>query len=261
VSDRVVIVGAKRAGQMIPVREIRQFIGRAGRSHDVSKAQADVIVEEDVEPDVRKGLSEGGKEVVKSAMSDLGLVAFHVLPELCSGKVKDEESFIRWYMRSLCSFQGTMIGFDDLATFMESMGAARWTHGRLVATGISRIALALYFHPADVVAWRDNFTKLFSMGLEKDDTAVAWALGNVPVSRVSGDLGKHWDAVREFGDRLPIGLEFNDGGLVTATLWWHLMGGPPVGPMKMAALEMRRDFGRVHRALSLLDKFECEWNM
>jgi replicative superfamily II helicase len=261
VSERVVIVGVKRAGQMIPVRELKQMCGRCGRSHDVARAKADIIVEEDVSEEVKKGLREGGKEKVSSGFGDLGVLAFHVISEICSGKVKDEESFLKWYLRSLHSFQGGFVRFEDVAAFLESMGAAKWASGRLVATNVSRIAASLYFHPADVVVWRDNFTTLFRLGLERDDVAVAWALGNVPLKRVSGDFASRWDAVREFSNRIPLSLTFNDGGLVTATLWWHLMGGPPVGPMRTQALELRQDFGRIHRMLMMLDKYECNWKM
>jgi hypothetical protein len=116
------------------------------------------------------------------------------------------------------------------------------------------VASTLYFNAADVLAWKNNFSMVFEMGLETDDFAIAWALGNVPVTRSAGDFGKHWEVVGECKGNIPPGLEVMQGSTTTIVLWWSAIGGPSVGKMRNQMLHLRDDFGRLHRALIALDE-------
>jgi hypothetical protein len=74
-------------------------------------------------------------------------------------------------------------------------------------------------------------------------------------------LGNARDVIQECLFRLPAGLEVMDGSLVNMTMWWHCMGGPPVGKMKNVAMSMKNDFGRIRSLLNVLDHKVARWGM
>jgi hypothetical protein len=260
-ADRVIIVGANRRGEQIPIGELKQMAGRAGRGHEVGTCHADLVVEENDAEYVENSMGLKTELNVQSLLGDIDLLAFHLIPEICRGEVCDIDSARQWHTRSFHSFCGGKVNWDKMFKTLYSAGAVKFSGNQVIATPIGEIAASYYFHPTDVKAWRDNFSVVFDLGVENDDVAVAWALGNVEFNRRAGDFGNRREVMEECRDRLPAGLEMQKGCLVTTTLWWYVLGGPPVGRMKNQAIELREDFGRVHRVLTELDKRLTKWNM
>ena len=261
-ADRVIIVGANRRGERIPIGELKQMIGRAGRGYEGGECHADIVVEEDDEEYVVNGFESSASLNVISVMTKNAILAFHILPEICSGNITDEETANAWHARSFHAHSGGIPDWSKVFGILYNAGAIKQTDGGIIMpTVIGDIASAYYFHAADVKAWKDNFSIVFELGLEDDDVAVAWALGNVEMNRKSGDFGKHWDTLEECRNRMPAGLEMRKGCLITTTLWWHVFGGMPVGKLKNQAIELKEDFGRIHRALVDLDERVGCWGM
>lgn len=260
-ADRVIIVGANRRGEQIPIGELKQMMGRAGRGHEGGECHADLIVEESDEEYVTQGIDSSSGLNVVSVMADKSILAFHVLPEICCGNITDEDTANAWHLRSFHAHSGGIPDWDKIFGILYNAGAVKTTDTGIQPTVIGDIAASFYFHAADVKAWKDNFSIVFDMGLENDDVAVAWALGHVEMNRKSGDFGKHWETLEECRNRLPAGLEMRKGCQITTTLWWHVFGGLPVGKLKNQALELKEDFGRIHRVLVELDERVAVWNM
>jgi len=260
VADTVIVVGVRRARERVPASELRQMVGRAGRRHDGGTSQAIILVEEDDEEEVRTEMSDDGSLTVTSMMGDVDTLAFHILPEVCSGTFTEVEHAEKWYSRSFSAFQKGKLDFAKAFKKLEEFGSIKWDGG-YAPTEMGSIASRLYFHPADVKAWHENFTQMFRMGVENDDVAIAWALGNVPVTRYSGDFGNHWGVIDECRARIPPGLDVNKGCIQTIVLWWNVLGGLPVGKMKNQALALRLDSGRICRALGELGAKVSKWNM
>lgn len=254
-ADRVIVVGAKRARQAVPISEIKQMVGRGGRKHDGQVCLATVVVESELCEEVEQAMHDEGSFVVRSSMSDADTLAFHLLPEICNEKVADEATAIRWYERSFAQFQDMKPDIEKSFRVLLACDAVGWDGKILRATALGKIASRLYLHPADVWAWRDNFDTVFRQGLEDEDAALAWALGTVPQTRMAGDFGeRHWFAVEQCRNEIPNTLLKAEGTIVTVTLWRYLLGGPPVGKMRNAALALRGDCDRICQALKDLDR-------
>lgn len=139
---------------------------------------------------------------------------------------------------------------------LQEVEAVKEKGGKLFLTPIGECAAKYYFHPADVFAWYRNFNTLFRLGIEDDDVAPAWALGNVPYDRSVGDLGPKRELTGICTSKLPFGLSIMEGAVINVTIWWSVLGGPGIGPLRPLVLERRRDFGRVMSALKWLFREE-----
>jgi hypothetical protein len=259
-ADRVIVVGASRGRQRIPVAEIKQMMGRAGRTHDGSVCVAEIVVSMEEEEYVTAGLEEDEGLDVQSVLGSMDIIVFHAMPEVSSGRIRDRVSAAEWFDRSFCRAQGGSLDVNELFDYLENMEAAKVSGDRITSTAMGDLASSFYFHPADVLAWRMNFTKLFDEGLENDEVGPAWALGNVPVKRMSGHFGKHGWVIEECMNKMPRGLFVQEGCVINTTLWWHCMGGPPVGGMKGAAMALRDDFSRIRAMLGVMNAKVAGWD-
>jgi replicative superfamily II helicase len=259
-ADKVIVVGVKRGNERLPSGEIIQMVGRAGRRHDGSTYQADIIIEEEYFSEVMDEIEHDASMNVESHISTVDNMAFHILPDICNGGVTTIKDAEYWYSKTLGAFQGGKAPLDKVIDLLKASEAVQDGSVGLIPTDMGKIAARLYFNPADLKAWRENFNILFQMGLETDDLAVAWALGNVPVTRMAGDFGNRWEIVTECKGNMPPCLEIMEGATTTVVLWWSAIGGPSVGKMRNQMLNLRGDFGRIHRALVSLDHEVTGWD-
>jgi hypothetical protein len=229
------------------------MMGRAGRKHDGTGAKVDVVVDSGDTEFVEK-LTEGGSAKVKSVMSDSELLASALISEVYRGTVPDLEAAGRWCGRSLLAYMGGRPPVALALQILEEVEAIQVKGGKFFLTPVGECAARFYFHPADVFAWQRNFSLMFELGVEDDDVAPAWAVGNVPFDRVVGDLGPKRELISTCAARLPLGLGIMEGSAINVTIWWSVMGGPGVGQMRPAVLERRRDFGRVLSAIRWMFK-------
>ena len=250
-AGRVIIVGVRRGGSLVPSSEIRQMMGRAGRDHEREGVVEFVVEESDI--GVIDELLQDGATTVVSSMSNPDLLATAILPDICSGVITKHSEAVQWCQRSFCA-EPALDKALMLLKEVEAIGE------NFAPTELGKVASAFYFHPADVYAWRENFRVLFDQGLENDEVAPAWALGNVPYDRIVGDLGERREVTSECRSRVPLGMSVMKGSLVNVTTWWYLMGGPSVGPLRLSCLERRKDFGRTKGALMRLGAIE-DWDM
>ena len=234
--------------------------GRAGRKQGGDACLAHVIVEDDRAADIQSSLEQGTNMEVKSPFGTTDGLYFHLMPEIASGRITDIATAEGWFSRSLAAFQGVKVKFQKVFEKMEAEGSITQIHGVIRPTKVGLIASDLYFHPGDVQAWKDNFTKLFEMGLENDNAAIAWALGTRTYVKSQGDFGNHRFVLGEYKSALPIGLDIEKGTMIQVVLWWCAMGGPSAGRLRNQMLELREDMGRIKRALVRLDKEVAGWD-
>ena len=258
-ADGVILVGARRGMERVPVNELMQMIGRAGRNHDGGECHADVILDSKDFSIVASEMDKGGKLDVKSAITDCRSVAFHLLPQISDGGVETVQEASSWLSKTLAAFQGSDMDLESALGLLEGAGAVRVKGDELKATRLGSVAASLYFHAEDVKAWLDNFTELFDQGLEDEELGAAWALGNVPVERAIGDFSDKWEVVNECKASVPQGLFVREGSLINVLMWWCVMGGVSAGKMRHKVLSMRDDFGRIRKALEELDNGVARW--
>jgi len=258
-ADVVIVVGTKRGNESVSAIELRQFVGRAGRKHGGATCFAHIIVEDDRAQEVQEELEQGANMDVHSSFNDVDDIAFHLMPEIVASRIVDVASAEKWFARSLAHSQGAKVSFAKVFSRMYEDGAIL-LHQGIKATKIGEIAAELYFHPGDVQAWKENFDKLFEMGLENDNASIAWALGTRTHTKCRGDFGDRRYIMGEFKSALPLGLDVQPGTTIQVVLWWCAMGGPPAGRLRSQMLELRGDIGRIKRALSRIDKEVAHWN-
>lgn len=260
-ADVVIVAGTKRGNDFVPVLEIKQMIGRAGRKHGGGECLAHVIVEDDRASEIQSGIDHGTNMEVHSSFGSIDKLFFHLMPEIASGRVSNVESAEAWFSRSLAFRQDSKkINFQKVFNGMEKEGAIHQVAGVVKPTKVGIIASDLYFHPGDVQAWRENFGRIFEMGLENDTSAIAWALGTRTHTKCHGDFADHRFVIGEYKGSIPLGLDLEQGTVTQVVLWWCCMGGPPVGRMRNQMLELRDDIGRIRRALVRLDREIAGWD-
>jgi hypothetical protein len=260
-ADRVIIVGASRRGERIPIGSLRQMCGRAGRGHELGECHADLIVAESDADYVENGLNLASELSISSVLSKKNLLAFHILPEIASEEVLDVVSAELWHERSFHSYLGFEVKWEKIFEFLSEHGCVIWDGNFVKITPLGSITASYYFHSSDVCDWKNNFSFIFELGLENDDLALAWALGNVRNNRRSGDCSKLGEIIEDCRNRLPVPLEIDDGCVLTVLLWWHVFGGPPVGKLKNQSIELKSDFGRIYKVLSAIDSDVSNWGM
>ena len=230
--------------------------GRAGRRHGGAECEAYVLVDSEDYAEVEEGMSGDAKFEVSSSMVSCDDLVFHLMPGICSGSICDEAGAEAWYSRGFGAAQGRRPSFKKAFERLVECGAVEFTPVGYAPTPLAGVASELYFHPADVNAWRENFGELFGMGLEMDDAALALALGSVPFMDSPGDFGDHRFVMGMFKEALPGELTAAEGMVAKSTLWWSALGCQPVGRMRNKVLELKADVGRVAKALARLDDAE-----
>lgn len=253
-ADRVIIVGLRRGGSLVPSSEIRQMMGRAGRDHS-EEAIVELIVDEKDEGIIHELLKEGSM-TVESSFSNPDILATSLMPEIHKRNVKTVEGAMVWCSRSFCENPA----IDKALELLYEVDAVTETNGVLEPTPIGSCAAKFYFHPADVFTWWTNFTHLFDSGLENHELGPAWALGNVPYERIIGDLGERREIASECHIKMPLELDIMKGSVINVITWWYLMGGPSLGPLRLSCLERRKGFGRFRSALLYLNR-HAGWEM
>lgn len=260
-ADVVIVVGTKRGKENVSPIEIKQMVGRAGRKHGGEAALAHVLVETDRLVEIKDGLESGSSMSVHSTFGSADSLIFHLMPEIAADRVTNMKTAGQWHSRSLAAFQGRSVDFQRVFAKMIEMGAVYPIVADAIRpTKIGKIAADLYFHPGDVQAWNDNFAKVFELGLENDNAAIAWALGTRVYTKCYGDFAEHRFVISECRSAMPMGLDMEPGTVTQVVLWWCSMGGPPTGRMRNQMLELREDIGRIKRALVRIDKEVRGWN-
>ena len=259
-ADVVIVVGTKRGNEAVPAIEIKQMVGRAGRRHGGDACVAHVIVEDERAADIQSSMDQGTNMEVTSSFGTTDGLYFHLMPEIAVGRITDVMTAESWFSRSFAASQGVKVKFQKVFDKMEVEGAITQVHGMVRPTKIGIIAADLYFHPGDVQAWHNNFTRLFEMGLENDNAAIAWALGTRTHTKCQGDFGNHRFVIGEYKSDLPMGLDLESGTVIQVVLWWCSMGGASAGKLRNQMLELRDDIGRIKRALVRIDKEFAKWD-
>jgi len=259
-ADRV-ITGSRRGNEEVTLIELGQMIGRAGRDQFGGDAYVDIFLERCDFQRVVSQIDDKNSFLVNSSLTDESLL-FHILPDINSGKVRDVKTAKEWFKRSFFYYQkGERLDIEDSLDALEKMGAIYLENGYLTATEVGNLSAQYYYHPDDIISWKNNFTELFESSLEDNDLAISWALGNVLFSSTYGNYGQDSDVVEDCKGRMPPGLYMHSGCASTITCWWGALGGASMGKMRSSMLALREDYGRLGKVLRALNKKVGKWGM
>ena len=254
-TERVIIVGAMRAGELVDPSEIRQMIGRCGRK---SPGVADVIVEYSVSSDLINSF-DGEEFIVSSVLSDtISDLAFNLMPEISSGRVSSVSQCREWFGRSLyaksSSYREETV--VDSVKFLEAQGSILICGDAISILPCGVISSSYYLYPENVRSMRDNLVYVYDNDLLNEEFSPSFVLGSVDRCVDAKSMLKASDRLDEFSNNIPQSLQSRS--LQNMFLWSSLMGGIPAGPVRFMAAGLRREYPRISQALREISMLHCE---
>ena len=244
--DRVIIAGIRRAGARLPIREIRQMAGRAGRSY--SKAGEAILLVPPNEASEAAACWEAPVEAVESQM-DAEAAAAQVLPAIRrAGGAFGEAAFVAWYARSLAyAHARTILRWAAVRECLEAAGAiVAGAEDCVALSPLGELACALCYAPERVAMADARLGELPPDALAGDCAAVlAWLMAtSAPAWLLSEEAcppsyEDFREANRNYG--LPYATEAAEADGFAC---WCVFTGTPGGRLGTIVRERRRESGR-----------------
>jgi replicative superfamily II helicase len=181
---RVIVLGVHRGVEVVSPLDIQQEIGRSGRVGIDPEGDAYVLL-----PDNQFSLFKDRvtcRQSIDSRMNNFSVLCFHIVSEIHNKECRSAQDIKEWYSRSFAKHQGADIDDNTIETMIDSMKSKGilWVMGKILrTTGVGDTAALYYQDPFDCAEWLWNWGRVFQLGLEGNDIAIAWALGKVPTNR------------------------------------------------------------------------------
>lgn len=240
--DKVVICGARRANSLVPMQEIQQAIGRAGRSYTKS-GEAVIICEPEDAEYAAKCLKEQVPPV-KSRLSTIDQIAFHVLPWI--ERVNDEETFDAWFQKSLAYQQGVKIDWVNVRQHLVKMKCINENNELL---DFGKISTRFYFSPERINSLAERLQEAYFNGNLMEPLAMSWVLAanQVHMDNVDAiELSNYKQAANTAGYR------FYHGELIEGYAYYCIMVGQRPKWVKPIVSQLMEDVGRLLGALAFI---------
>lgn len=144
----------------IPVMEIKQMCGRAGRPRFDPYGEAVLIAKTEEE---RRFLQDnyllGEPEEIYSKLGSEPVLRAHVLATLATGTASSRDSLMDFLNSTFFAYQTTMVGLeeatDNVLVFLQEEGMIRSEDDRLIPTFFGRRVSDLYIDPLTATKLRD----------------------------------------------------------------------------------------------------------
>jgi replicative superfamily II helicase len=267
---RVVIVGVDRGMQKVANYDIKQMVGRSGRLGFDPRGDAYILVPESSRDEVVAMLQKQD-EIRSQLLENVGglhkTLAFHVVSEIHHGQVTTREAFHEWFQKSLAHYQDHE--FDDDAVdrvidLLQKKKCITIEGGEYKTTGIGAVASMFYFSPFDAADLVTNFKTLFHLNHEKNDLAVAVALGNLDGFRFGiankAEQTEMEPFVKQVEEKVGRTLGLTNGAYKAAYGYWLLMNGIDNSTFASYTATLRGDAERTMEVVTALDSLSAKWN-
>lgn len=244
---KVVICGLERAGNLVPELEIRQMIGRAGRSYEKDAVGKVVVLAKENNLKNADDYLYGEVPTVMSKLNDIEELGFHILPAIYSKDVYDDITAYEWYKRSLSYLQNIKFNYREMFDFLANLEMIKGDDKRFEITDLGRLSCKYYFSPIKIFAWKEKFEKLTLNGDWENDFAVAWALAvDVLGVNVNSELLDYVEL------NCGYGFEYDEKKAVA--LYYCMLAGYKPKELKYSIREYKKDIERIIKVLISLDK-------
>lgn len=242
--DKVLILGVRRANQLIPDHEIGQMVGRCGRSYTESGEATLIVPEKDFE--TANEYMFGKPKPISSSMFEVENAAFHCVPAIHFGEIFNRETFNNWYSRTLSFAQGKKITWETVKEFLLQVECLKEEDEKIVLTELGEISFRFYYPPDRVYWLKDKLLLLMNSGVLKNPTAVSWLLAYQHCS--IGDA-KAEELAEYKSDANSLGLYFHCGELTEGYAYRCILSNKKPKWLKHKIEELRKDLERLFGAL------------
>ena len=238
--DKVIILGIRRAGELIPDFDIAQMVGRCGRSY-VESGEATLIVPSCDEHDAERYLFSKPKPI-RSSFDRLDDVSFHFLPELPSDQAIGEDLFCSWFSRSLASMQGINIDWKDLIDYLEENECiVKMKDQKILLSDLGKIVCSHYIRPNHVFRMKSRLETICSPG-QLDPTSVGWILSFEKIYKNLTDDFSFQEFISNTEGRR---MYFEDQEEIDAYSWFCLFSGKSPKTIRNEIVNRRKDISRM----------------
>jgi len=240
--DRVIICGLRRAGNFVPEMEIRQMVGRGGRSYEKDAVGKVVILTSEEDYSVAEDYLYGKLPSILSKMDCIEDLAFHILPCIYSKEIYDDVTAYEWYRRTLAHLQSIQFPYRGVFNFLLSHEMIVGDDKQFKITELGKLSCKYYFSPLYIYVWKEKFEKLMAGNAWNDNHAVAWALA-------TNDLGINVN--KELMEMIEMNsyssFEYDEKEQVA--MYYCLFEGYRPKELKFAMMEHRKDIDRIIKVL------------
>lgn len=244
--NKVIVCGVRRAKELIPARDIQQFIGRAGRSYTESGeaiilcpssdlSYAESCLYEKVPP-------------INSELTTIDNIAFHILPWI--DRIFDEESFQNWYKRSLAYIQGKSISWKEIVEYLFQYECIDEEYN---LTPFGNISFKYYYSPAKLRLLKEKLLEANANGNVLELISMSYILSSeyIPTANVDAyELSEYKSAVSSEG------YIFEHGELIHAYAYYCILKNNIPKWIKHIAVPLKDDLPRLFGALTALAESE-----
>lgn len=253
--DKVIICGVRRANELVPEIEIRQMLGRSGRSYDVGdKGEAFVIVPEADVASAERYLY-GEPPAIESQMDVLDNLAFHILPSVYARDVYDDITADQWFKSSFACLQGKALDFNKLFSYLVGLQMIAGDNKQFYITELGKVSCKFYLRPDRVYMLREKFEELKADRLLENDFAISWAFASQDIKYyVDNEMYETYvSSVRS------LGLRFN-GDEKDGLAYYGIIGLYKSKQLKYVMNEYEDDMPRLLNAVKYISNME-KWNI
>jgi replicative superfamily II helicase len=266
---RVVILGIDRGLQPVKTYDIDQMAGRAGRLGLDTRGDVHILVPESSKDEVIRYLKK--KEIIKSQLLEnegghYKTLAFHVVSEIHRGHIKTKEGFHEWFSKSLAHYQDH--GFDDQVIdqtidLLQKCKCVTTLDGEYQVTALGTVASMFYYSPFDTADLKVNFGMLFHEHKDKDDYAIAMALGNLDSYRfgIVNKAEKAEMAIFQQHIESMYGSKFKEPCIKAGFAYFNLLRGVNNKVFNSLQTNLRTDLGRTMEVVGAIDSMSAKWGM
>lgn len=242
--DQVYILGIRRGVFLLSSTEIQQMLGRCGRSYTESGIGTIIVPEKDSQ--TAEEYISSKPEPISSTMDEVENVAFHCIPALFHGKITDEDSFNRWFHRTLASFQGKSVLWGDVVKYLTEKECVERVADAVSLTELGNISFRFFYPPEQLWAWKNKMAVLCGENLLENALAFSWLLAfqSYPIWSVDTEaVGNYKASVND------LGLYFDSGETLEGFAYHCLLTRKKPRWLKFALSELKEDADRLFGAL------------
>lgn len=116
--DKVILYDIKCGKDYISTLEARQILGRAGRTYNKFEQGETYIFGQQHEIDKINQYYYGNDNNIKSNLIQIDKIAFHMMPDIQFGLIKNKDDMKQWYDETLASLQNNTIDVDKLYDYL-----------------------------------------------------------------------------------------------------------------------------------------------